>query len=384
MHRQIVGRTIGDTHCLHPPRRHLNLGIPAIAGVVRHLCGQVLPESHVLLLDACLQEEEGCATDKVGKRFVGNCALFDGITQRFLDHLLPGKLDRRRQHVELKFIHASRFELFKVLVLGAAEKLNLGLRELPLTHKATTGGNLVAVGLANLRHTEGHLVGILLGAEFVIQEDSLRCLRAQVALEQPRRTNGRREHEVELVRLGQVVASFGCFDAILFELGTKLFAGEAVGSEKVLVVLRLLVGSDGRHLEPVLHLLLQELVRAEELVFLLAVFDHEIVEAVDVTRRLEHVVRHDGGIFNLHEVLLDNEVLAPERSDVGLERRPRRAVSVEARRAAINIKGRAVEETSFRDVLELAAALRKWIRFDRLRQLGQVCLALVQLGDSGN
>jgi hypothetical protein len=58
----------------------------------------------------------------------------------------------------------------------------------------------------------------LLRAELVVEEDALSCLRAKVALKEARRADGRREHEVELVRLGQVVARLRRLDTVLAQL----------------------------------------------------------------------------------------------------------------------------------------------------------------------
>ncbi len=42
---------VSNAYSLHPASRDLDLSIPTVARIVSHLCGQVLPEPQVLLLD---------------------------------------------------------------------------------------------------------------------------------------------------------------------------------------------------------------------------------------------------------------------------------------------------------------------------------------------
>ena len=77
---------------LHPAERHLDLRVPAVAGIVRHLVGQVLPEAHVLGLAARAQQELVDARDEVAERLVGDGAATHRVAQRLLHGRLGGEL----------------------------------------------------------------------------------------------------------------------------------------------------------------------------------------------------------------------------------------------------------------------------------------------------
>mmetsp|Transcript_77432 Transcript_77432/g.209275 ORF Transcript_77432/g.209275 Transcript_77432/m.209275 type:complete len:480 (+) Transcript_77432:34-1473(+) len=72
---QIEGRSVSDADALQPPERTVDLGVPAVRGVVRHLCGKMLAEPNVLLADSYTQQEEVRAADYVAEELVVDNAL---------------------------------------------------------------------------------------------------------------------------------------------------------------------------------------------------------------------------------------------------------------------------------------------------------------------
>ena len=70
---------------------------------------------------------------------------------------------------------------------------------------------------------------------------------------------------------------------------------------------------------------------------------------------VQHAVRGDGWVLDLHHVVLDDKMLAPLRAHVVLEGAAGRAVGVEAGHTAVNVEGRAVEEAALRKVIQISA-----------------------------
>mmetsp|Transcript_70798 Transcript_70798/g.147491 ORF Transcript_70798/g.147491 Transcript_70798/m.147491 type:complete len:356 (-) Transcript_70798:96-1163(-) len=336
----------------------------------------MLPEPEALLLDASEEEKLGGACDEVTERLVGDNLVSHRLANGHAHHRLALQLHGRRQHLQLHVSDGG--ELGKGLVAGLHEELDLRLGELALADKATSRRDLVTVALADLGDAKGHLVRVLLCTELVVEEDALRGLRAQVALEKARGPDWGGEHEVELVRFSEVVARLRRLDAVLLELATQLLLGERVSRQQILVVLGPLRLRDRRQLEAVFELLLEQLVSAEELVVLQHILDHEVVESVDVPGRLEHVMRHDGGVLDLQEILLDDEVAAPQGDQIRFERSPRGAVSVKPGCAAIDVEGRPEEEPPLADVIKLLPIGDVRVSLDRLAGLFQLLLQFGQ------
>ena len=71
---QVEGGSVSQAHALHPAIAALDLSIPAVFCIVRHLMLQVLPESQPLGADADGFEEQEGAADEVGQRLVGDGA----------------------------------------------------------------------------------------------------------------------------------------------------------------------------------------------------------------------------------------------------------------------------------------------------------------------
>lgn len=67
---QVVSRPVRQPYALHPTMRALDLCVPAICSVVRHLVLQMLPEAEAGAVDAESSEEEIGSADEVAQRLI--------------------------------------------------------------------------------------------------------------------------------------------------------------------------------------------------------------------------------------------------------------------------------------------------------------------------
>mmetsp|Transcript_17757 Transcript_17757/g.39759 ORF Transcript_17757/g.39759 Transcript_17757/m.39759 type:complete len:303 (+) Transcript_17757:1137-2045(+) len=207
VHREIVCRSIRDAHALDPPECHLNLRVPAVARVVRHLVGEMLTKPHVLRLAARPHEEEISPSDVVPERLVSDLAALHSVPQ-LADHGgLHAELLCRREEKQLKVCHLH--ELRMRLVARLDEILNLGLGELALTNQTGARCDLITEGLADLRDTKRHISRVLLQAELKIQEDTLGGLWPEVTPLSAQGADRSGEHQVERDGLREVILRVG-------------------------------------------------------------------------------------------------------------------------------------------------------------------------------
>mmetsp|Transcript_21214 Transcript_21214/g.46792 ORF Transcript_21214/g.46792 Transcript_21214/m.46792 type:complete len:208 (-) Transcript_21214:580-1203(-) len=203
MRIQVEARSIGDADALQPPVRREDLSVPAIGRIVGHLSGKMLPEAQLLLVHPRKDEECLSPDHEVRQGLVVDDALGHSIT-----HLPPCRIFRRKLllGVEERERHIrNRCELRVRLALRIDEVLDLSLSELALPGQASAGSDLVSEGSSDLRNAERKAVRVLLAAVLVVQEDALGRLRPQIALQVATWPNWRREHQVELIRLAQIV-----------------------------------------------------------------------------------------------------------------------------------------------------------------------------------
>lgn len=194
------------------------------------------------------------------------------------------------------------------------------------------------------------------------------------------------EHEVELDRVREVVASFGSFDVEALDDGTKVVTNVivnlsehlfvllddgvfqldslgldlflfALGSSLLLLFCELLglfvlATSHFVTLESGFQGGFDEVVSSEDVAGL-EVLDHVVAEFIDMSRGLEDLVEGDAGALDLKHLFLDNKVLSPLCEDVGLERRARRSVVVESGYTIVDLKRRCVEEALGEERLEV-------------------------------
>mmetsp|Transcript_32593 Transcript_32593/g.91712 ORF Transcript_32593/g.91712 Transcript_32593/m.91712 type:complete len:256 (+) Transcript_32593:924-1691(+) len=255
MRVEVEGGAIRDADALKPPEGAEDFAIPTILGVVRHLGGQVLPEADMLLADTGNRQEQMRPHDHVAHNLALDDTRLEGLAHGHPERLLTSQLlvrveerdHLRRDRVELGMLRAGR--VHKVL--------DLCLRELALPGQARARGDLVAEGLADLSDSKRQPVRVLLDAELVVQEDALRSLRTQVPLQVAAGADGRGEHEVELVRIAQLVARLGGVDLVLLEDVGHLLEREAVSHIPHHGVLLFLVLGQALRFQLLLHDLLQ-------------------------------------------------------------------------------------------------------------------------------
>ncbi|ELZ73756.1 hypothetical protein C457_00685 [Haloferax prahovense DSM 18310] len=283
------------------------------------LAREVLAEAEAVHVDADRLVPLLGDAEEVAEPRVADDAVFDGLADGRLDvvavvGLLLGRGVQKHLHV------LDRREV-GLVALGVDEVLQFGLRELAGADDALPRRNLVAVGAADLRHAEREAIARVLLDARELHEDALRRLGAEVAGRRGAGSDVRLEHEVEVLdRLAGEVRAAGRTDEA--EVGDFLR--------------RLL----GRQCLRVLQfgVVLDEVVRAVGLAALGALDEH-VVEAVEVARRLEDGLGHDGRRFDFEVALLDGEALAPRLFDVGLQGRALRAVGVEPADAAVGLRG---------------------------------------------
>mmetsp|Transcript_107580 Transcript_107580/g.304253 ORF Transcript_107580/g.304253 Transcript_107580/m.304253 type:complete len:306 (-) Transcript_107580:477-1394(-) len=214
MRVEVKARTVGDASALQPAKGCLDLGIPAVVRIVRHLCRQVLAEADMVFPDPDADKEEVCACDQVAEGLIVDHAGRNCLADRQLNRCLAGQLFGRREEFQHDVL--DKLELGVLLGVWLHKVLDLSLRDLPEPCEATRR-NLIPVDLADLRYAEGEAVRVLLQAELVVQEDTLRRLGPQEPLDQARRANRHGEHEVERLRLRQKIARVGGTHVVLLE-----------------------------------------------------------------------------------------------------------------------------------------------------------------------
>ena len=131
---QIVGRAIGTANALLPAVRGVNLGIPAVAGVMGHLVGHVLTETNAVGVDTDLGQEHVDADQEVAQSLVVDNLLLHSLANSDVQKVsLARELDRGRQDVEL--VVGDLAEARVVLLGGVDIVLNLGHGELSIKQK---------------------------------------------------------------------------------------------------------------------------------------------------------------------------------------------------------------------------------------------------------
>mmetsp|Transcript_61874 Transcript_61874/g.109930 ORF Transcript_61874/g.109930 Transcript_61874/m.109930 type:complete len:203 (-) Transcript_61874:422-1030(-) len=185
------------------------------------------------------------------------------------------------------------------LVTGVHKVLDLSLSEFSLTSQTCPGSNLVSEGPPNLCHAKGQTIRVLLAAEFVVQEDALCSLGPEVTLQVASWTDWSWEHEVELIGIAEIVPRLWRLDAILFEHFPDLLLRIGISLIPNRGVLLPLGLCEVWSFELLFHNILQQLICTEELGLIHHIFHHEIIESINMSRRLQHWVLHDASVLNL-------------------------------------------------------------------------------------
>jgi hypothetical protein len=138
VHREVVRRAVRAADTLDPASRRLDLRVPAVLRVVRHLVAHVLAEAEARGVDADACEEEVDARNEVAERLIRDEALVDGRADR---HVLDvGRARGLRVPVEQRELDVPDLgEAGVRLVTGVDEVLDLGHCELAHAEQASTG-----------------------------------------------------------------------------------------------------------------------------------------------------------------------------------------------------------------------------------------------------
>jgi len=371
MYSQVVSRSIGTAYTLDPAVRAVQLGIPAVGGVVSHLVGHVLTEAHFGVVDTEFEEEVLDAHDEVAQGLVVNDLVLDGFADRHdFSFFAAGQLGVPVQEGEFCVFDILEAVMF-LAGLGVDVVFDLGHEELADSQQTLSRGDLVSEGLANGGGGKGHLLLVELEELLEVEELALGRLWAEVAVGLVGAgADVGLEHEVEGLGGVEVGARGWAFDlelvdevveavaVVVVELGQGLVVllGDGVVELldldvlDLLLLLRLvgLLDLDGHAAGVLVGLqtgaedLLDEMVGPEDLAGL-GVLGHEVGELGDVARGDEDGLGGDDGGVDLEHLLLEDEVLAPEVDKVGLQGSEGRAIVEEPFLAAIDLEGGHVE-----------------------------------------
>ncbi|GKT53876.1 hypothetical protein ColTof3_01215 [Colletotrichum tofieldiae] len=354
---QVVGAAVGAADTLDPAGGGEELGVPAVGGVVGHLVLHVLAEADLGHVDTNLLQEEVDAGEEVAEGLVVDDLVAHGVANRhLLDIRLAGELGVAVQQGEL-----DGFNLGEAVVLLAA---------LGVDKETGARGDLVAVGATDRGRGEGHLLHVEVEELGEVEELALGGLGAQVASQVAAGANGGLEHEVEGdgrrgLDAGSRVLEFVLLDelaelraVVVVDLGQDLLVLLDDGIVEldglglclslllllgVVLLLDLFTAGLLVALEAGLEHVLDEVIGTQDIA-VLGVLAHPVGELVDVARGLEDLVRGQDGGVDLEHVLLEDEVLAPEVDDVGLQGAAGGAVVEEAGNAAVDLEGRSEEQ----------------------------------------
>ena len=282
---QVEARSVRVADALDPAVRRSDLGVPAVACVVRHLGRQVLSEADVLGVHAALDEEEERARHEVAERLVVDDALRDRVGDAGHDGVGAAlELALRGQQRDLGLLLDDLVLVVDVVLrLGVDKVLDLGEGELSHAEQPGAGRDLVPERLPDLGDGERDPTAVVVEDALEVHENALGGLRAQEAGEVAGGPDGGAEHQVERARLGQVVAGAGGLHAVfgdgLLDLLLLHVVDARDGQLELLLLLRGDVRGGGLRLERSFEHVVGTVAR-----FRLRVSHHQVRELGSVTR----------------------------------------------------------------------------------------------------
>ena len=282
---EIKRGSIGETDAFNPTVRALNLGIPAVGGVVRHFMLQVLTETKASRIDTDLEKEQVASRDKITERFVGDDTLGNGFADSHRERLLDfGQLRVLAKEVELR---VGNFDKARVLLVIRVHKvLNFRLRKLANAQETSARRNLVTKTLTDLRRGERKLTAVEVEQVSKVDKDALGGFRTKVTLEGAGRTDLRREHEVERIRLAQFVTSSGRLGfRVLQSIGHLLYL-ELVDARLHVFKLASAIGAEHRIGEQFFEAIFEQVIGAVALLGF-DVVHHQVGKLFDVAVKME-------------------------------------------------------------------------------------------------
>ena len=197
VHCQIKGAAVGATNALDPTIRRVNLGVPTVASIMRHLIVHMLPEAKALRVNSDSFEEQEDATEEVTKSLVVNHATRHSLTDRLLGHSrLTTFLHVRGE--KWKGERRNFLEARVRLVVRINKVFNLRHSKLTHTKQAGTWTNFIAETLADLGTCEWHAAIVKVKQALKVDKVTLGRLRTKIALSLTSRADRALEHQVEL------------------------------------------------------------------------------------------------------------------------------------------------------------------------------------------
>jgi hypothetical protein len=172
---------------------------------------EMLSKSDTFRLATDSEQEVVGPDDEVGQGLVVDDALLDGLTDAHVDGLAVRDLVFSGEEGEsLVFVV---LELAKGLVLRVDEVLDFGEGELSDPEETGPGGDFVSEAETDLGTTEGDATAVVLEEVSEVNEHALSSFGSKETLGIASGADLDAKHEVEFVRLGEAVASFGGLDA---------------------------------------------------------------------------------------------------------------------------------------------------------------------------
>ena len=227
MHGEIVRRSVCAAHTLRPAVRVVDLRVPAVCRVMRHLVRHVLAEAQARRVNADLDQEQVNASQEIAQRLVCNHALVDRLTNLHARHLgAAGRLCVTIKEVEL-YVPNVR-EPLVVLVFGVDEMFYLCHGELAHAKQPRARRDLVTERATDTSRREGDTPVIELEQAREVEEMALSCLRSEETRMLAGGADATCEHQVELYRLRDLVVRVRVPDIVLLAELTELRTGIVV------------------------------------------------------------------------------------------------------------------------------------------------------------
>jgi len=328
---EVEARSVCVTHALDPAVTGEDLGVPAVAGLVRHLSVQVLAEPDVFLADPDFLQEQLGLDHELGQRAVADQPVFHGLCHVLHFGFRVGQLECLALQGQLHI--AEQVLLFVVFVSGVHEPLDFSHRELSDPQEAVPGCNLVSVPVADLGHSKRQFTVVEVLHALEVDEDALRRLWPHERLGVGVGAYLGFEHQVEVsdFRQGVVVRRQ---DLVLCDGVLQLRDRHRACCDQSHVQLGF-----GEVFEQFGFVVFDEFFD-EFVCAVRGVVDHVadqgVAEFVHVTGCFEHGVRGQSGAVDFLDVVVDQEVFAPLGLDVVEHGSGHGAQVVETRLSSIN------------------------------------------------
>jgi hypothetical protein len=232
---------------------------------------------------------------------------------------------------------------------------NLSHCELTYSQQTLSWRDFVSVSHTYLSSSKGHLAIVEFDQSSEVDEDTLGCLRSEVALHVARWTNLQLEHKIEGLCGRQIISSFRILDTKLNNDLVDLFCVVVISVHKdPLKAFNLFWLLLLRH--NLSDVLLDQLISAFAETSL-DIFDHKIGELLNVTTGFKNFLNNDICCCHFEHVFFENEMIAPECFNVELQSRTEGTKIKETSDASINFESGGNKEFSLEKILNLLTSV---------------------------